>query len=113
MRRLVKIVLLLAGLVGLVGGIGAVAFKWLVDRCIGGFWGELVGTIPATPGGEPTSLVARHPFMPWLVIVAPALGGLASGLIVYRLAPEAEGHGTETAATSARASPSSSSSPRR
>jgi len=89
--------LLLAGLVGVVGGLGALAFKWLADRCIGFFWGTIVGTIPATAGGEPTALTAAHAFVPWLLLLAPALGGLASGLLVYHFAPEAEGHGTDAA----------------
>ena len=31
----------------------------------------------------------------WLVLVIPALGGLISGLLVFLIAPEAEGHGTD------------------
>ena len=31
----------------------------------------------------------------WLFLVIPALGGLVSGLLVYFIAPEAEGHGTD------------------
>jgi len=33
----------------------------------------------------------------WLIPVATTLGGLISGILVYSLAPEAEGHGTDTA----------------
>jgi CIC family chloride channel protein len=31
----------------------------------------------------------------WLLVLAPAVGGLVSGLLVFRFAPEAEGHGTD------------------
>ena len=31
----------------------------------------------------------------WLFLVIPTLGGLVSGLMVYYIAPEAEGHGTD------------------
>ena len=31
----------------------------------------------------------------WVVVLTPALGGLLSGLLVFRFAPEAEGHGTD------------------
>jgi chloride channel protein, CIC family len=31
----------------------------------------------------------------WLFFALPAIGGLLSGLLVYRFAPEAEGHGTD------------------
>ena len=36
-----------------------------------------------------------HPFYPWLLLVIPAVGGLLSGVLVFTLAPEAEGHGTD------------------
>jgi CIC family chloride channel protein len=42
------------------------------------------------PAGEPTG-PPRH----WLFVLLPALGGLASGLVVFYLAPEAEGTGTD------------------
>ena len=37
------------------------------------------------------------PPLPWAVPIVVALGGLISGIIVFRLAPEAEGHGTDAA----------------
>ncbi|HBO70170.1 MAG TPA: chloride channel protein [Deltaproteobacteria bacterium] len=51
----------------------------------------------AEPGrGSPASLAreitGRHSY--WFLLI-PALGGLASGILVYRFAPEAEGHGTD------------------
>jgi CIC family chloride channel protein len=45
-------------------------------------------------GGEGGGLVA-FPSQRWLLVLVPALGGLLSGLLVYSLAPEAEGHGTD------------------
>jgi CIC family chloride channel protein len=44
------------------------------------------------PFWEPTSTR----FRPWLLLLIPTLGGLLSGL-VFKLAPEAEGHGTDAA----------------
>ncbi len=35
----------------------------------------------------------------WLIPLVTTLGGLLSGILVYGLAPEAEGHGTDTAVT--------------
>ncbi|HEX9665451.1 MAG TPA: hypothetical protein VGA95_02740 [Thermodesulfobacteriota bacterium] len=32
----------------------------------------------------------------WLIPVATTLGGLLSGILVYSLAPEAQGHGADT-----------------
>jgi CIC family chloride channel protein len=36
-------------------------------------------------------------FQPWWLVIVPAVGGLLSGYIVFKLAPEAEGHGTDAA----------------
>ena len=38
---------------------------------------------------------SRYPRPWWLVLLIPTVGGLVSGLIVFTLAPEAEGHGTD------------------
>lgn len=35
------------------------------------------------------------PLARWMILWIPALGGLLSGLLVFRFAPEAEGHGTD------------------
>ncbi len=35
------------------------------------------------------------PLQRWMILFIPALGGLLSGLIVFNLAPETEGHGTD------------------
>ncbi len=34
---------------------------------------------------------------PWLLILVPTVGGLISGVLVFKFAPEAEGHGTDSA----------------
>ncbi len=48
------------------------------------------------PAGEAILLPPLdQPFRPWLLLLIPTLGGLASGVLVYSLAPEAEGHGTD------------------
>ncbi len=46
-------------------------------------------------GGSLTQVIGPHGL--WLIPVATTLGGLLSGFLVYRFAPEAEGHGTDTA----------------
>lgn len=88
-----------AVLVGLVAGLAAIVF-FAATRTISHFaLGELAGYRPEPqPTGEarlrwlpPATTV----FRPWLLLVLPMIGGLASGLIVFTLAPEAEGHGTD------------------
>jgi CIC family chloride channel protein len=84
-------------LVGVVSGLGAAAFFVAMD------WVRhvVLGTGARLPALEPHgehSLFGpggggevRH----WVIVLAPALGGLLSGLLVSRFCPEAEGHGTD------------------
>jgi CIC family chloride channel protein len=61
----------------------------------------LTGLAGFTPPGLPNEggslLVTIGPHGLWLIPAVTTLGGLLSGLIVYTLAPEAEGHGTDAA----------------
>jgi CIC family chloride channel protein len=91
--------LLLAVVVGFVAGLGAIAFYTATHVISHYALGEFVGyeDLPR-PAGEPEFSWLPAPttrFSPWLLLVVPTLGGLACGLIVYTLAPEAEGHGTD------------------
>jgi CIC family chloride channel protein len=65
-----------AVLLGLVGAACAIAFVWLLQQV--------------------TDLVAKGPAALWWIPLATTAGGLVSGLLVYGLCPEAEGHGTDT-----------------
>ncbi len=58
--------------------------------------GGITGFYPPNPAGESASILGTSPDF-WLVPLSTAIGGLATGVIVYRLAPEAEGHGTDEA----------------
>jgi CIC family chloride channel protein len=100
--RSVGRLVLLAGLVGTVAGLGAVAFQ-LLSRCIVHYGLEMVaGYQPTGPANESSFLFTAAPamlggFSPWLLLGVMTAGGLLSGLLVYKLAPEAEGHGTDAA----------------
>lgn len=90
--------LFLGVLVGVVSGLGAILLQFgiqaLREVCLTAAAGLDLGG----PGGEPPELGLRvGSFVPWLVVLLPAAGGLLSGLLVYWLAPEAEGHGTDAA----------------
>jgi chloride channel protein, CIC family len=90
----------LAILVGVVAGIGAIGF-YVATRVVEHYaLGVVVGYYPEPhPGGEPGIAwppLPEHPFYPWLLLVVPALGGLLSGVLVFTIAPEAEGHGTDS-----------------
>ena len=86
----------LGALIGVVGGIGAIAFYTALELATQFFLGFLGGYTPPSPAGEgglPITGFAR----PWALPFVVALGGLLSGVIVFRFAPEAEGHGTDAA----------------
>jgi chloride channel protein, CIC family len=85
-------------LVGLIAGIGAIVFYDACQLVVHYTLDAWVGYRPHTPGGEPAVFDdTAQLFRPWLLLIVPALGGLFSGLLVFTLAPEAEGHGTDAA----------------
>jgi len=89
--------LLESAFLGVVGALGAQLFMWLLTVCNHLFLYRLAGYIP--PGVESTSnlqqTIGAHGL--WLIPAVTTLGGLLSGILVYHFAPEAEGHGTDTA----------------
>ncbi|HEU5369897.1 MAG TPA: chloride channel protein, partial [Ktedonobacterales bacterium] len=79
------------------------AFTLAISWATHFFLGVLVGYQPPNPAGEggggnlsPFLDLRQHPLYLLLPVVV-GLGGLLSGLIVYTLAPEAEGPGTDAA----------------
>ncbi len=86
----------LGAVIGLIAGIGASLFFWALGQATHLFLGLLAGFEPATPAGE-GGLPIVDALRPWAIPFIVGLGGLISGLIVFRLAPEAEGHGTDAA----------------
>jgi CIC family chloride channel protein len=87
-----------AVLLGVIGALAAQAFLWALRFCGDFFLRGLAGYKPPGLPGEGGSL-AQHigPHGLWLIPIATTLGGLISGFLVYSFAPEAEGHGTDTA----------------
>ena len=87
---------LLGALIGVVSGIGAALFFVALEFATHLLLGVVGGYYPPTPVGEGGNPITLPP-LPWMVPIVVALGGLVSGIIVFRLAPEAEGHGTDAA----------------
>ncbi len=83
-------------LVGVLGGLGAQVFIWMLS------WGERI-FLSGIAGYVPPALGVMNPaphfgsWGLWLIPLTTTLGGLLCGLLVYSLAPEAEGHGTDAA----------------
>jgi CIC family chloride channel protein len=84
--------------VGVISGAGAIVFYVACQVVFHFALDAGAGYHPRTPGGEPPILAeTATELRPWLLLVIPALGGLVSGCLVFWLAPEAEGHGTDAA----------------
>lgn len=91
-------VLGLSLLVGVAAGLGAIVFYIACQVVVHIALDGAAGYRPHHPGGEPPLFAeTEQPFRPWLLALVPAVGGLLSGLLVFSLAPEAEGHGTDAA----------------
>ncbi len=102
--------LLYSVVVGVIAGLGAAGFFSLLEVVQGYALGDLMGYVPpaseskgGVPLEEPSPEEMREP-MPdqvklpqnfWLCLLIPTSGGLIVGWLVFRFAPEAEGHGTD------------------
>jgi chloride channel protein, CIC family len=82
---------------GVCGGLSAQLFIWMLRLSSHLFLGLIAGFNP--PGLPADGGVLKEDIGPmglWLIPLVTTLGGLIAGLIVYGLAPETEGHGTDT-----------------
>ena len=90
--------LFLCVIVGVFAGLGASAFFVLLEGTRSVLIDHLAGFRPQGPTGEgPLFPLSDTPFRPWVLMLLPGIGGLLSGIIVYRFAPETAGHGTDAA----------------
>ncbi len=81
--------------VGFVAGWGAILFEELLRRALHFFLHLPTGFLEPLKGAEVATVTALAATRSWLFLLIPALGGLVSGLMVFLIAPEAEGHGTD------------------
>lgn len=85
-------------IMGLIGALSAQLFTLLLKGAQTVFLYWVSGyTSPGLPheGGPVEQVIGPQGL--WLIPLVTTLGGLISGILVYSLAPEAEGHGTDTA----------------
>ncbi len=84
-------------LLGVVGALGAQVFMLLLRWSQRLFMGFAQYSAPGLPteGGTLQQVIGAHGL--WFIPIITTIGGLISGVLVYSLAPEAEGHGTDTA----------------
>ena len=86
--------ILLSMLIGIVSGVGAILFDLLFHFAQWALLGKIGRFAP--PGAPLEGVEAFGPDNAWWLPVSLAVGGLVSGVLVYFLAPEAEGHGTDS-----------------
>lgn len=84
-----------SALVGIVAGLGAAGFFTALELMQEFCFEHLMGYVQPGAGSERTSDGYTLPTNRWAVFFLPAVGGLVCGWLVYRYAPEAEGHGTD------------------
>ena len=85
-------------LIGIGAGIGALALIWCIQLVTHYVLGGIVGYTPPLPGGEGGSeeyifQMSRR----WLLPLVTGAAGLVSGLLIWKLAPETAGIGTNAA----------------
>lgn len=86
-----------AALLGIAGAAAALVFTYLLRGATWVFLTEVAGYHPPglpNEGGVLQEVIGAYGF--WLIPLATTLGGLMVGILVQRLAPETEGHGTDT-----------------
>ncbi len=85
-------------LLGVVGALSAQLFMFLLNGAQHFFLGWLAGYRPPGLPEEGGVLIQFFgPHSRWLIPLSTTLGGLISGILVFSVAPEAEGHGTDSA----------------
>lgn len=88
--------LIISIVIGVSAGIGSILFYMALSEATKLLLGLGAGYTPPVPGGEgPTvfNSIARR----WAIPAVCAIGGLISGLILFKWAPEAKGEGTDSA----------------
>jgi CIC family chloride channel protein len=84
--------------VGMFAGVGAIVFYYLCQLGMRLFLDFLAGYRPPASAGEFALFVpGSGEFRRWSLLILPACGGLLSGWLVYRFAPEAAGAGNDAA----------------
>jgi CIC family chloride channel protein len=86
---------LLSIAVGIVAGCGAILFEELLIQSLYFFLHLPAGWMEPERGAEAELVAALAASRSWLFLLIPAIGGLISGLLVFLIAPETEGHGTD------------------
>ena len=83
--------------IGAVAGVGAIVFYEALVVCTHFFLTILAGYQVPTPKGEGGLAASSSPARPWALPLIAGAGALLGAVLVFRIAPEAQGHGTDAA----------------
>jgi chloride channel protein, CIC family len=97
--------LILGVLIGTMAGVGAIVFYEALLACTHFFLGTLAGYHVPTPAGEGGQSASASFARPWALPLVVGLGALLGAILVFRFAPEAEGHGTDAAISAVHHNP--------
>jgi H+/Cl- antiporter ClcA len=97
--------IVLGVVIGIVAGLGAIVFYEALAFCTHIFLGVLAGYQVPTPAGEGGHTASAWFARPWLLPLIVGSGALLAGLLVFGIAPEAEGHGTDAAISAVHHNP--------
>jgi len=89
-----KDILIMAVIIGIISGVGAIVFHEMLDICMKYLLEIPAGYHVPRPSGWH---IPPPPDRPWVIPLVTTLGGLLTGFIVFKFAPEAKGHGTDAA----------------
>jgi H+/Cl- antiporter ClcA len=92
-------------LIGAVAGLGAIVFYEALTFSTHLFLSVLAGYRVPTPVGEGAHHASASAARPWALPLVGGFGALLGALLVYRFAPEAEGHGTDAAISAVHHNP--------
>jgi CIC family chloride channel protein len=91
--------------IGAVAGCGAIVFYEALVESTHFFLGVLVGYHVPTPIGEGGHGASASAARPWALPLVAGAGALLGAVLVFRIAPEAEGHGTDAAISAVHHNP--------
>jgi CIC family chloride channel protein len=97
--------LVLGVVIGVTAGLGAVVFYEALRATTHLFLGVIAGYTVPTPAGEGGRAASAHFARPWAIPLVACLGALAGAVLVFEIAPEAEGHGTDAAISAVHHNP--------
>jgi len=97
--------LVLGVLIGAMAGTGAIVFYEVLLGATHLFLGVLAGYHVPTPIGEGGHAASASFSRPWALPLVVGFGALLGALLVFRFAPDAEGHGTDAAISAVHHNP--------